>query len=296
MRVSIDSILNQTFTDFELIIADNASTDDTQEICEEYASKDSRIRYYRNAENMGVTWNFNYTFELARGKYFKWMSHDDYIYPNFLEVCLKGLQNREGDGYVSCWPNTEIIDEDGKIDHKVIEPEMRLESDIVSQRFRDAGYLVHSSFQFYGIFNSEALAKTCLLGQWISSDYTMLGQLALIGKSYQHPDVLFQRRQHDENSYESCGKDYYRYAHFWVPIEKKEAIILPYWRMAFEAFKGVMRFPMPFVERLKCLFYVATCRQAHRGRSQYFWDVTNALYLFIKRLSGKRISDNVSQM
>lgn len=260
LRTSIESVLNQTYSDLELIIADNASTDATQQICEEYAQNDSRIRYYRNEKNMGATWNFNYTFELSRGTYFKWASYDDNISLNFLEVCLKALQEREKDGYVCCWPNTEIIDGDGKVDHKVVEPEMRLESDVVSHRFRDAGYLVHSSFQFYGLIRADALKQTCLLGQWISSDYTMLGQLGLVGKTYQHSDVLFQRRQHDQNSYESCGKDFYRYAHFWVPIEKKNTILLPYWRMAFEAFKGVIRIPMPFTERLKCLFYVATCR------------------------------------
>ena len=66
MRYSIDSILNQTFTDFELIIADNASTDSTQEICEEYAMKDARVHYYRNDQNMGAPWNFNHTYQLSR--------------------------------------------------------------------------------------------------------------------------------------------------------------------------------------------------------------------------------------
>ena len=122
----------------------------------------------------------------------------------------------------------------------------------------------------------------------------MLGQLALVGKSYQLPEFLFQRRQHAKNSYESCGKDFYRYAHFWVPIEKKGTILMPYWRMAFEAFKGVVRLPMPFTERLKCLFYVATCRQAHRGRSQYLWDITNAVKLFLRRLLGLKDTETVT--
>ena len=115
MRYSIDSILNQTFTDFELIIADNASTDSTQDICEEYARKDSRVRYFRNDQNMGAPWNFNYTYKLSRAEYFKWSGHDDYIYPTFLEVCLNSLKEREKDGYVSCWPNTEIINGKGAL-------------------------------------------------------------------------------------------------------------------------------------------------------------------------------------
>ncbi len=64
---AIDSILAQTFTDFELIVSDNASTDRTEEICRQYAEKDERIRYVRNRENYGAAFNFNQTFHLSSG-------------------------------------------------------------------------------------------------------------------------------------------------------------------------------------------------------------------------------------
>src|SRR6266511_793350 len=64
---AIDSILAQTFTDFEMIVSDNASTDRTEEICRQYAEKDERIRYVRNRENYGAAFNFNQTFHLSRG-------------------------------------------------------------------------------------------------------------------------------------------------------------------------------------------------------------------------------------
>ena len=79
LRRAIDSHLAQSFTDFELIICDNASTDRTEEICRYYASMDERVRYYRHATNTGAVWNFNHCFEIARGKYFKWSSHDDFL-------------------------------------------------------------------------------------------------------------------------------------------------------------------------------------------------------------------------
>ena len=65
---AIHSILNQTFTDFELIISDNASTDSTCEIVEAYAKCDDRIRYYRSEKNMGAGWNARRVHELATGK------------------------------------------------------------------------------------------------------------------------------------------------------------------------------------------------------------------------------------
>jgi glycosyltransferase involved in cell wall biosynthesis len=66
LEESIDSILAQTFTDFELIISDNASTDRTEAICRAYAAKDRRIRYYRNPVNIGGANYGNLTFQLAR--------------------------------------------------------------------------------------------------------------------------------------------------------------------------------------------------------------------------------------
>ncbi len=69
---AIDSILAQTFTDFELIISDNASTDRTPEICKKYAAQDARIRYHRNPTNIGGANNENQTFRMSRGEYFRW--------------------------------------------------------------------------------------------------------------------------------------------------------------------------------------------------------------------------------
>src|SRR5215207_1517689 len=81
---AIDSVLAQTYQNFELIISDNASTDSTEEICRDYAARDRRIRYFREPQNRGAAWNFNHTFELARGEYFKWVAHDDVIGPQYL--------------------------------------------------------------------------------------------------------------------------------------------------------------------------------------------------------------------
>ena len=79
---ALRAILSQTFTDFELIISDNASTDATQRICETFAAEDSRVRYFRNSRNIGIEPNFNAAFEPARGKYFMWTAHDDLLEPN----------------------------------------------------------------------------------------------------------------------------------------------------------------------------------------------------------------------
>ena len=76
---ALRSILNQTFTDFELIISDNASTDRTGEIAQAYARRDNRIRYYRSEKNMGAGWNARRVYELATGKYSKWAAVDELL-------------------------------------------------------------------------------------------------------------------------------------------------------------------------------------------------------------------------
>jgi GT2 family glycosyltransferase len=88
---TLESILGQTFCDLEVVISDNGSTDRTEQICRQYASRDNRIRYYRNEVNRGAAWNYNHVFELARGEYFKWASYDDLLAPKFLEHCVASL-------------------------------------------------------------------------------------------------------------------------------------------------------------------------------------------------------------
>jgi len=89
---AIESVLTQTFTDFELIIVDDRSGDKTHEITLAYAAKDPRIRVYRNEKNLGDYHNRNRAAELARGKYLKYVDSDDYIYTHGLQVMVDMIQ------------------------------------------------------------------------------------------------------------------------------------------------------------------------------------------------------------
>ena len=92
IRRAIDSLLVQTFTDFELIVSDNASTDNTESICREYATKDNRIKYIRQSINMGATAHFQFVAAKARSEYFMWAACDDCWMPGFVESLLRALQ------------------------------------------------------------------------------------------------------------------------------------------------------------------------------------------------------------
>lgn len=93
IREALDSLLAQTFTDFELIISDNASMDCTEAICREYAGKDKRIRYVRQEENRGAMTNFQFVLDEAVGEYFMWAAADDHRTADFLEINVFFLQS-----------------------------------------------------------------------------------------------------------------------------------------------------------------------------------------------------------
>jgi len=90
---AIKSILAQTFTNFELIISDNASTDSTREICEKFAKQDNRIRYFRQESNIGIHKNFNFVLKQAKNEYFAWAAVDDHLDNDYMEKNIKVLES-----------------------------------------------------------------------------------------------------------------------------------------------------------------------------------------------------------
>lgn len=96
IREALDSLIAQTFTDYELIISDNASTDSTEVIIREYAAKDARIRYVRQTKNRGAIANFQFVLDEAFGEYFMWAAADDIRAPDCLETYLMIIKNAGG--------------------------------------------------------------------------------------------------------------------------------------------------------------------------------------------------------
>lgn len=94
LRDSVDSLLNQTFTDFVLLIYDNASEDQTSEICEEYQSQDSRVRHVRHSNTVSQSENFRSVLLAAKSAYFMWATDDDIWRPHFAEHCISVLETR----------------------------------------------------------------------------------------------------------------------------------------------------------------------------------------------------------
>ena len=95
IRKCLDSLLVQSYSNLEIIICDNASTDTTEDICRAYADRDARIKYYRNEKNLGAAPNYNKCFEVSTGQYFKWIAHDDWLSENYIEDCVDILETHD---------------------------------------------------------------------------------------------------------------------------------------------------------------------------------------------------------
>jgi glycosyltransferase involved in cell wall biosynthesis len=195
LEQAIQSILKQTFGDFELIISDNASTDRTQDICEQLARIDPRIRYVRLDTNCGAARNYQRVFHLSRSPYFKWAAHDDVCLPGFLKACLDGFDDGPA-SVVLVYPRSSIIDASGvvtRVDDESIGCSSRYPHIRALKVIRN----VNLGWAQFGLHRAEVLRRTRLIDSFIGSDYVLLAELAMLGLLREIPDVLFQRRIHE---------------------------------------------------------------------------------------------------
>jgi glycosyltransferase involved in cell wall biosynthesis len=245
---ALDSILAQTYKSFELIISDNASTDRTPQICQDYAAKDPRIRYVRNRENLGGVRNYNRTFELSGGEYFKWAGHDDVLALGYLERCVQVLDDCPD--AVLAHSQTRIIDEESRVtgDYDVV---LRTDSAQPHVRFHDLIWVRHWCVQIYGLMRRSALEMTRLHGPYASSDRVLLVELALLGPFHEIPEYLFFSRRHGEQA-SLLVRDLHSYAMWFNPTARGRTVF-PATRLALEHWRAVRNSPLGHSERARCL-------------------------------------------
>lgn len=192
IRQTLDALLSQTFTDFELIISDNASTDRTQDICLDYAAQDKRIRYHRNEIDKGSIWNFNQTFILSRGEYFVWISCHDVLESTYISRCVEVLE--EESTVVLCYTLADCIDVDENFLNLIVRGPDTRGLDRAS-RCHVVLWGMQYAYPIHGIIRAEALKKTQLFSKIVGSDNILLFELSLIGEIAQIPEVLFHIRR-----------------------------------------------------------------------------------------------------
>lgn len=246
---ALDSFLNQTFTDFELIISDNASTDQTQTICRDYMARDQRIRYFRNEKNQGSIYNHNRVLALAQGEYFMWAGYDDRRAPVCLERCVTVLDREPN--VVLAYPKTTIINEHGRFvgyyqDH------YNLRSPKAHERFRRTFQRTRDELLncIYGLIRMSALKKSQGVGYYHAADVVLTAELSLHGQFYEIHEYLYYRRLHPRSASQAVTTEE-QLIKFYDP-NAKEKIVSPRWRRLLGFVTAIHHAPLTPYERILC--------------------------------------------
>ncbi|CAG1771920.1 Putative glycosyltransferase EpsE [uncultured bacterium] len=245
---TVVSILNQTYSDFELIICDNASTDQTQAICQSYMAKDKRIRYYRNAKNLGVALNYNRVFELSAGDYFKWADYDDLLAPDFLSKTIQVLN--QNPLVAVCFPRVKLIDEHGKFIGNY-DPLPDTSSPKAGERFRNLILDPRRAVQAMGLMRSVVIKKTHLHGKYPSSDEVFMAEMALLGRFCEIPDRVLSVRIHPEQSTQGALASQRKRVLFFDPSAEGKTVLLK-WLYFEGCLTAIQNAPLTLGERLYC--------------------------------------------
>ncbi|GAB4578970.1 MAG: glycosyltransferase family 2 protein [Anaerolineales bacterium] len=278
LEQAIESILSQTFTDFELIISDNASTDRTPEICQRYAAQDARIRYHRNATNIGGANNENLTFKLSRAPYFRNAADDDYMAPEWLAKAVEVLDTHPD--VVLAYSRAYRINEEGK----EIGTLNRLlgTADRPHERFRNLYTWEHNCEPTYGLVRRDVMAKTDLQMNYTDSDRTFLCELSLHGKFYQIPEFLFYKRYHAGMSTQVFPDYRERMVWFDPDFKKKGKVAMPHWNQFFHYLRIIRRAPINLGEKLRCYLHMVRWLFLYRRWSMMGRDLVNAILFYTR--------------
>lgn len=254
LALAIEGFLSQTYTDFELIISDNASTDKTREICEEYAKKDQRIRYVRSETNLGAAPNHNRTFELSRGEYFKWAAHDDESDPNLLSRCMEWIE-RAPDSVVLVYTEAELIDSEGQTTGHY-QTSVACADPRPYRRLSKVMKRIGLGTPMYGIARTEALRKTRMHGSYIGADYVFVAEVALVGEIQIIREPLLKKRIHADRYMGAARTKSERLR--WFNMREKKAVDFLHrtYRLMWECFLGVRRQRLGFIETTLCGFAI----------------------------------------
>jgi glycosyltransferase involved in cell wall biosynthesis len=270
LQEALDSIAAQTYRDWELVICDNASTDETASICRRFVENEPRARYHRNPVNIGSDRNFNLCAELARGEYFITVAYDDRLHPEYLAraVAVLDADPRVAFVHSRAWE----IDADG---HTLGEAESAefADADSPSERFRNVLTVVPDIISAFGLMRLSVFRETPGYIQYPSSDAFLQAELALRGKMREVPEFLFFRRLHPA-------------AGHYVPLHEQFEesdpgqglrIFFPEWRRFGEYARSVMRVPMPLSEKLRCLAVLPAYWRRRRLRYRFGKDMRKAV-------------------
>lgn len=262
---AIQSTLSQTFTDFELVISDNASTDSTRQICEHFASKDERVRYFRQPANLGAKANFNRVFDYSNGEYFKWIACDDVCGPRYLELTVAALDKNPA--AILAHTKSDMINSKGEVvsheellrgfvfDEGIpvrvqpVDGARTLDHALPHKRFQGILLDTYWCFEIFALIRREGMLRTYPKRPYYGSDKVMLAELSLLGRFIEVPEVQFYRRAHYGNStnLNNNNREGWSRGSNWVWKLPSQVPCLNGYTAA------ALTFPLSFIDRIRCL-------------------------------------------
>jgi glycosyltransferase domain-containing protein len=190
---AIYSALSQTYLNIEIIISDNCSTDQTQELCEQYLIQDNRIKYIRQLSNIGPTLNFLEVLRHANGAFFMWLGDDDWIDSNYIEQCTNRLLK---DGSVSIVSGYADYYKDEK--RLYTGTVMNLLDDTGPERLMNYFSQVRHNSVFYGVMRTDEI-RNVGFSNVLGGDLLLVAAMAFTGKVISLETTRLHRRRGGES-------------------------------------------------------------------------------------------------
>lgn len=274
---AIESLLAQTYKDFVLIISDNASTDRTQQICEDYAKKDKRIIYMRQPENKGSAFNFTYLLGHTETPFFMYCGGHDKWEPCFVEKLLPAFKEKD---IILSYPKSRIIKFNGELSGVCEDDYTTTNLDKPVDRYLYVLRHLKGCNLFCGIWRTQALKNCDSRIQAYAPDVVILMRAAMIGKFKQCSEVLFWLRENRKpEDYSVAIK-----RQFLNVYGKKQNTFLSVMAYISESIKAPLnkQYSVGIITKLWVIINVIYYKL-------FGWYMVSVLKLFLKKILGQKI-------
>ncbi len=187
LKKAVESVLHQTYPNIQLIISDNASTDDTQSVCENFSGTNERIIYIRQKANLGATNNFVEVLKSATGEYYMWLADDDWIDKSYISECVSILIDNPEYSLVSGKPQY-FINGDFKYQGTLI----NLEQEDGGSRLLCYYSQISDNGIFHGVMRRDQISKIPFENT-MGGDWLMIAAISFLGKIKTIPSTAINR-------------------------------------------------------------------------------------------------------
>ncbi|TSC96832.1 MAG: glycosyl transferase family protein [Parcubacteria group bacterium Athens0714_26] len=207
IRQALNCLLGQEYKNIELIISDNASTDETRKICEEYAKNDNRIRYIRQEKNLGQVNNITYVIKEAKGEYFMLASDDDFWDPEFISI-LKPVLDKYSQYGVAMSSVLRVYDDGSVRDEVCYTGELNL-TNLNYSRVFEMMFSERPIHWFCGLFRTKLLQNLLRIPfpKCKAHDRVFMCELALATHFYSLPNILYKKTGYRQSVSERYSND-----------------------------------------------------------------------------------------